>query len=452
MMINSINLRELVLDMLNEVTEKKAFSHVVLKKTLSKYQYLKKQERSFITKVMEGTVENIIQIDYIINSFSKTKVNKMKPIIRNILRMGVYEIFYMDSVPDSATCNEAVKLAIKRGFSGLKGFVNGVLRNIAREKENIKYPNPSENLVEYLKVKYSMPEWIIEQLFVQYGVEDASRIIEGFSKRYEYLTVRCGIMCQVEKLIEELKNEGIEVKKNPWYEYAIDIKDYDYLGKIEAFNDGRLNVQDVSSMLVAHIANPKTDAFCVDLCAAPGGKSIHLGELLKGSGKVIARDISEYKLELIDENIERCNLTNVETDLKDATVLDEELIGKADVVIADLPCSGLGVIGKKSDIKYNMSLEKQNELVKIQRQILANAWQYLKPDGVMIYSTCTINKAENVENLKWLVEEYPLETVDISEYFKEENRVSSMKNGYVQMLPGINHTDGFFISKLKKKG
>lgn len=452
MMINSINLRELVLDMLNEVTEKKAFSHVVLKKTLSKYQYLKKQERSFITKVMEGTVENIIQIDYIINSFSKTKVNKMKPVIRNILRMGVYEIFYMDSVPDSATCNEAVKLAIKRGFSGLKGFVNGVLRNIAREKENIKYPNPSENLVEYLRVKYSMPEWIIEQLFVQYGVEEASRIIEGFSKRYEYLTVRCGIMCQVEKLMEELKNEGIEVKKNPWYKYAIDIKDYDYLGKIDAFNEGRINVQDVSSMLVAHIAAPKKDAFCVDLCAAPGGKSIHLGELLKGSGKVIARDVSEYKLELIDENIERCGLENVETDLKDATVLDEELIGKADVVIADLPCSGLGVIGKKSDIKYNMTPEKQDELVKIQRHILSNAWQYLKTDGVMIYSTCTINKAENIENLKWLLEEFPLETMDISEYFEEENKVSSMKDGYIQMLPGINHTDGFFISKLKKKG
>ena len=452
MMINSVNLRELVLDMLNEVTEKKGFSHVVLKKTLSKYQYLKKQERSFITKVMEGTVENIIQIDYIINAFSKTKVNKMKPVIRNILRMGVYEIFYMDSVPDSATCNEAVKLAIKRGFSGLKGFVNGVLRNIAREKENIKYPNPSENLVEYLNVKYSMPEWIIEQLFVQYGVEEASRIIEGFSKRYEYLTVRCGIMCQVEKLMEELKNEGIEVKKNPWYEYAIDIKDYDYLGKIAAFNEGRMNVQDVSSMLVAHVAEPKADAFCVDLCAAPGGKSIHLGELLKGSGKVIARDVSEYKLELIDDNIERCGLKNVETDLKDATVLDEELIGKADVVIADLPCSGLGVIGKKSDIKYNMTPEKQDELVKIQRQILSNAWQYLKPDGVMIYSTCTINKAENIENLKWLLEEFPLETMDISQYFAEENRVSSMKDGYIQMLPGINHTDGFFISKLKKKG
>lgn len=452
MMTNSINLRELVLDMLSEITENKAFSHVILKKTLSKYQYLKKQERSFITKVTEGTVENLIQIDYIIDSYSKVKVKKMKPVIRNILRMSVYEIFYMDSVPDSATCNEAVKLAIKRGFSGLKGFVNGVLRNIAREKENIEYPNPSEDLVKYMNIKYSMPEWIIEQLFVQYGVEDASRIIEGFTKRYEYLTVRCGILCEPAKIIKELENEGITVKKNPLYKYALDIKDFDYLGKIEAFNEGRISVQDVSSMLVAHMAEPKKGAYCVDLCAAPGGKSIHLGELLEGTGFVSSRDVSEIKLSLIDENIERCGLTNVETDCKDATVLDEELIGKADVVIADLPCSGLGVIGKKSDIKYNMTPEKQKELVVLQREILKNAWQYLKQEGVLIYSTCTINKEENIENLRWMLEEFPLETMDISGYFSEELGCETLRDGYIQMLPGINHTDGFFISKLKRKG
>ncbi len=450
-MTNSVNIRELVLDMLIEINEKKAFSHVILGKTLSKYQYLKKQERNFITKVTEGTVENIIQIDYIIDSFSKVKVKKMKPLIRNIIRMSVYEIFYMDNVPDSATCNEAVKLSIKRGFSGLKGFVNGVLRNISREKENVKYPNPSEDLVSYLRIKYSMPEWIIEQLFVQYGVEDASRIIEGFSNRYEYLTVRCGIIDEVSDIIKELEKDGITVKRNPLYAGALDIKDYDYLGKIEAFVDGKISVQDVSSMLVAHIADPKKESFCVDLCAAPGGKAIHLAQLLDGTGMVIARDVSESKLELIEDNIERCGLENIDTRCKDATELDEELVGKVDVVIADLPCSGLGVIGKKSDIKYNMTPEKQKELVTLQREILKNAWQYLKPGGIMIYSTCTINKEENIENLNWMLEEFPLETVDISNYFNDGIECSTLKKGYIQMLPGIDHTDGFFISKLRRK-
>lgn len=451
-MTNSINLRELVLDMLIEINENNAFSHVVLKKMLSKYQYLQKQERSYITKVTEGTVEKIIQLDYIIDSFSNTKVRKMKPVIRNIIRMSVYEIFYMDSVPDSAACNEAVKLSIKRGFSGLKGFVNGVLRNISRNKDNIKYPNPSEDLVLYLKVKHSMPDWIIEQLVHQYGVEDAVRIIEGFEKRYEYLTVRCGIMYEVSDIVKELESEGVTVIQNPLYKYALDIKDYDYLSKINVFNEGKINVQDVSSMLVAHIANPKKDDFCIDLCAAPGGKTIHLAELLEGTGNVISRDVSEYKLGLLADNIERCGLENVEVELADATVLDEKLIEKADVVIADLPCSGLGVIGKKSDIKYNMTMEKQEELVALQRKILGNAWKYLKPNGVLIYSTCTINKKENIENLNWLLNEFPLEAEDISNYFDDEYKCETMKDGYIQMLPGINHTDGFFISKMRKKG
>ncbi len=451
-MANSVNLRELVLDMLIEINEKGVFSHVILNKLLNKYQYLSKQERNFITKLTEGCVENIIQLDYIIDSFSKVKVKKMKPVVRNILRMSVYEIFYMDSVPDSATCNEAVKLVVKRGFSGLKGFVNGVLRNIARNKENVEYPNASEDLVAYLKIKYSIPEWIIEQLFVQYGVEEASRIIDGFSKRYEYVTVRCANVSKVDDIVESLEEQGVTVKRNPLYRGALDIKDFDYLAKLEAFNDGKISVQDVSSMLVSYIADPKRDSFCIDLCAAPGGKALHLAELLEGTGMVLARDVNENKVELIEDNIERCQLENVNTQVFDATVLDEKMIEKADVVIADLPCSGLGIIGKKADIKYNMTSEKQKELVKLQRKILSNAWQYLKPGGVLIYSTCTVNKEENEENFKWILDELPLEAVDISKYFPQDMESKSLKSGYIQMLPGINHTDGFFISKLRKKG
>ncbi len=450
-MTNSINLRELVLDMLTEINEKNTFSHIILRKTLTKYQYLSKQERNFITRVTEGTIENIIQLDYIIDSYSKVKVKKMKPLIRNIMRMSVYEIFYMDSVPESATCNEAVKLAIKRGFGGLKGFVNGVLRNIARNKENIEYPNPGEDIVSYFKIKYSMPEWITEQIIYQYGIEEASRIIEGFVRSYEYVTVRCGILSNSSDIKKELEEQGITVKENPLYKGALDISGYDYLEKIEAFNQGKISVQDVSSMLVAHIAKPKENDLCVDVCAAPGGKALHLAELLKGTGQVIARDISDIKVSLIDENVERTGVENVYSEVWDATVLDEKLKGKADIVIADLPCSGLGIIGKKPDIKYNMTKEKQEELVALQREILSVVWQYLKPGGTMVYSTCTINKKENIENLKWILEELPLEAVDISEYFPKEFASNTLKDGYIQMLPGISHTDGFFICKLKRK-
>lgn len=447
----AVNTREIILDMLMEICEKGAYSHVVLRQTLRKYQYLDKRDRAFMTRITEGTLENRILIDYILDRVSKVKVKKMKPLIRNLLRMSVYQILYMDSVPASAACNEAVKLAIKRSFGQLKGFVNGVLRAVIRNKDNIKLPNASENLVEYLHVVYSMPVWIVEQLIVQYGTEEASRIIKAVSKQSKAICVRANTLkASKEEIIKKLEREDIKVTSSDVYEDALYIENIDYLENTEAFNEGLISVQDLSSMLVAVIAAPKEGDFCVDLCSAPGGKALHLWELMKGRGTVIARDISEHKVELIEENIERTEADGVTAEVWDATELDESLIEKADVVIADLPCSGLGVIGKKSDIKYNMDQDKEDELVKLQRKILDNGWKYVKKGGTLIYSTCTLNKKENIENMRYVEENYPLKLVDISKYVPEGFSRGTAKEGYLQMIPGIDGSDGFFICRFEK--
>ena len=447
----AINTREIVLDMLFEICEKGEYSHIVLRQTLRKYQYLDKRDRAFITRITEGTIENRILLDYIIDKFSNVKVKKMKPLIRNLLRMSVYQIMFMDSVPVSATCNEAVKLAIKRSFGQLRGFVNGVLRAVIRNKDEIKYPNASENLVEYLTVVYSMPSWIVEQLIVQYGAEEASRIIKAMSSPSDGICVRANTSKDsIENIIKILEEDNIKVSRSKFYEKCLYLQDIDYLENIEAFNEGLISVQDLSSMLVAVIANPKQGNLCMDLCAAPGGKALHLWELMNGDGKVIARDISEYKVGLIEENIERTDADGVEAQVFDATELDKDYIEKADIVVADLPCSGLGIIGKKSDIKYNVTRESQKDLVKLQRDILKNAWQYVKVGGTLIYSTCTLNKEENIENVKFIEENYPLKLVDISTYVPEGFCSDTAKNGYIQMLPGINGTDGFFISRFER--
>lgn len=446
-----INTREIILDMLMEICEKGAYSHVVLRQTLRKYQYLDKRDRAFITRITEGTLENIIYIDYVINQFSNIKVAKMKPLIRNLLRMSAYQVLKMDSVPVSAACNEAVKLAIKRSFMQLKGFVNGVLRAIARNKDNIKLPNASVDFVEYLHVVYSMPKWIIEQLVVQYSMEDASRIIKSFGESDRKICVRMNTSKEeATTIIRRLKEEGVTVEHSDIYGDALYISGIDFLEGLEVFNEGLISVQDLSSMLVSVIADPKEDNLCLDMCAAPGGKSIHLYELMKGKGKVVARDISDYKVSLIEENADRTGAFGVIAEVFDATELDEDMLGKADVVIADLPCSGLGVIGKKSDIKYNITKEKQEELVKLQRKMLDNAWQYVKKGGTLIYSTCTINKEENIENMRYVEEKYPVKLVDISKYVPESFCGGTAKNGYIQMLPGIDGTDGFFISRFER--
>ena len=447
----TVNTRNVILDALIEINEKNGFSHIVLSDVLSKYRYLPVEDRSFINRTVLGTVERKITIDYVINRFSKVKTNKMKPVIRNILRMSVYHLMYMKGVKEFAVCNEAVKLASKRGFSTLKGYVNGVLRNISREKDNIVYPDKSDT-AEYLSIMYSTPEWIVKKWVDDYSFECAQEILKSqFSERP--LTIRCNTRnCSKSELSEKLKNQGIVVNDNLCIEEALEISDYDSLDKINEFKNGDFFVQDMSSMLVCHVSEPHKNDYIIDVCAAPGGKSLHMAEILNDTGFVDSRDISEKKAALIDENILRLGLKNIKSSVKDAVLPDEESKGKADIVIADLPCSGLGILNKKPDIKYNATPQKCMELAELQKEILKTVSEYVKPGGILCYSTCTINKSENEENVRWFIKEYPFEIVVISERVPFEMRRYIDKDGMMQILPDSNSNhDGFFITVLKRK-
>lgn len=427
---DSVNTRELVLEMLIEIIEKNQYSHLVLRDVLDKYQYLSKQERAFMTRLTEGTLEHLIELDYIIDSFSKTKVRKMKPMIRSILRMSVYQIKYMDSVPDSAVCNEAVKLAKRHGFGQLSGFVNGVLRNISRNISDVRYPD-QKDMVRFLEVKYSMPQWIVKQWINDYGMEKTELILKGFD-RENPLSIRTNTLkCTPEELVDKLKAEGVTVEPVKDLDYAFYISGFDYLNSLQSFEDGLFYVQDVSSMMAAELAAPKENDYVIDVCAAPGGKSTHLAEKLKGTGMVEARDLTDYKVDLIRDNIDRHELHNMKAVLMDATRYDEASVNKADVLICDLPCSGLGVLGRKTDIRYKIRPEQEKELMELQRQILDTVHQYVKPGGTLVYSTCTIDKMENEDNVRWFADKY-------KDFVLKEER---------QLLPGQLGGDGFFLAK-----
>ena len=430
----SVNTRELIMEILLSVTRDGEYSHIVLRNVLEKYQFLTKQDRAFITRVTEGTLERMIEIDYIINQFSKVKVNKMKPVIRTIIRSAVYQMKYMDGVPNSAVCNEAVKLAEKKGFVNLKGFVNGVLRNIARNLENLTYPD-RKNTVRWLSVTYSMPEWIVKQWLSVYDEQTVEKMLRDFLTE-KPTTIRCNLkQISKEALILKLKNEGVQVEEHHLLPYALFISGYDYLGALQSFCDGDFQVQDVSSMLVAEWADPKEGDCVVDVCAAPGGKALHLADKFGGTGYVEARDLSDYKVGLIEENIHRTGVQNIRAVRWDATILDENMVGKADIVIADLPCSGLGVLGKKTDLKYKMTEEKEEELISLQREILDVVQSYVKPGGKLLYSTCTVHRGENEENAAWFVKRHPHFTL------RQEK----------QMLPGTDSCDGFYIALFTRK-
>lgn len=426
------NQREIVLKILLDIDKNDVFSNVAISKALRQNQFIEKDERAFISRLAEGTTEYRLQLDYILDQFSKTPMKKCKPLIRSVLRMGLYQILYMNSVPDSAACNESVKLTKKHGLTSLSGMVNAVLRNIIRQKENIKFPDEN-NTIEYYSVKYSLPAWLCQKIFDDYPNEAKAIIESSFSNRPTTIRVN-RLKTTKEELVALIKEAGIDVEEGDYDSDALKLRNYDFVRKIPGYRQGYFAVQDESSMCAIRDLEIKKDDIILDVCAAPGGKTMTSANFLEGSGHIYSFDISADKLELIEENTARLGIENVTIDCKNATEYDETLNEKANIVIADVPCSGLGIIGRKNDIKYKMSNEQINELISLQQKILENVEKYVKKDGTLMYSTCTINKDENTSNVEWFLEKYPKYKL-----IKEK-----------QFLQGVDTCDGFYYAILKK--
>ncbi|MDO4489931.1 MAG: 16S rRNA (cytosine(967)-C(5))-methyltransferase RsmB [Lachnospiraceae bacterium] len=450
-MANAVNIRELALLTLLEMQQEGKQSHQVMRSVLDKYQYLPKQDRAFLTRLCQGTLEYRPQLDYIVNQYSSVKTRKMKPVIREILRMAVYQLFYMDQVPDSAAVNEAVKLAVKKGFRSLKGFVNGVLRSILRERDKLTFPGPEEP-VKYLEVRYAMPPYLAEKWLKKYGLQQTEKICGAFLQE-KPLTVRLrdhGSPEERESILRELQEAGVQVLPAPYLSEARILKGVNSLTYLPAFYEGKLQVQDVSSMLAVVCAGITPGQRVLDICAAPGGKTIMAADRTGETGSVLSRDLTERKTEMIRENLERCGISHVQTEARDAALHDALLEGQLDTVIADVPCSGYGVIGRKPDIKYRASGENQQELVQLQREILANAASYVKPGGVLLFSTCTIAEEENEDNVNYITEQLGLTPESLDPYLPEELQGETTGKGYLQLLPGTHACDGFFVSRFRK--
>lgn len=459
-MSQKINERKIALDIIIEMEDIENRQFSTIKRTLDRYDYLDNHTKSFIKYLAGGTVERKITLDYVISQFSKTPINKMAQPILCILRMGVYQILFMNSVPDSAAVNESVKLAVKYRFMGLKGFVNGVLRNVARKKNSILWPEPGitiESRAYHLSVVYSEPQWLAERWVRCYGFEKTKDIFNFFLQTRP-VTIRFSRRLETEdlkNLLARMKkaNDGkIVMKVNDLLPYAMDLSHTDNVRYLPGFEEGAFFVQDLSSMLVSELAGIKVGNTVVDVCSAPGGKTLHASDKLKGTGVVIARDISENKCMVIRDNVKRMQVKNVRTEVFDAEKHDPDMEEKADVLYCDLPCSGLGIIGRKPDIKLNSDEENILGLQKKQRSILSAVWNYVKPGGIIMYSTCTVATEENEDNVKWILDNFPFEPVSLIEKLPEKMKnIQTAEKGYIQILPGEYGTDGFFIAKFRRK-
>lgn len=442
----SLNIRDLALDGVMLVLEDGQFSHLVVRQALEKYGFLSLQERRFFLRLVQGTVERQIELDWILGQYSKIPSEKMRPVIRNILRMTVYQIYYMDGVPDSAACNEAVKLAGKRGFSSLKGFVNGVCRSVARGKGSCKLP-PDWSIV------YSMPDWIIDCYKKSFGSQQTEQILSSFFQNGKnQVTVHCHTgKTSLENIIASLEREHVTLRRDPVLPEVLFLRSEQPITELSAFQEGLIQVQNRSSILACMAAGVKPGFFCIDVCAAPGGKSVFLANAAGDTGTVISRDLSEGKLAYIEENRRRTGFSQIIPQVWDATVPDDSMKDKADLVFADLPCSGLGVLREKPDIKYHQTPEAAAELAGLQRQILSVVQSYVKPGGTLLFSTCTVNPAENQENAAWFLSRYPkFVPEDLSLFLPKPVQADTLKQGYLQIAPDASG-DGFFFARFKRK-
>ncbi len=414
---------------LMDVESKKSYSNIALN-----HQIIcnRPSSQGFVRELVYGVLENKMLLDYYIDQLVNTGANSLKASDRTVLRMGIYQLSYMNSVPEYAAVNESVILA-KRYCRGRDGFINGVLRNYLNRKFSISLPDRAEDEVKYLSIKYSYAPWIIELWLEQYKVEFVEELLKAGNVtppntiRLNWLKVRKG------DLIEKLEEKGYEIEQGSVCQNALHVKGGELLGT-ELYKHGLFSIQDESSMLVAEKLNPQHGDVVVDMCAAPGGKTMAIAERMNNTGTVIACDIYRRKLDIVDKEAERLGVTNVQTRSWDATRVDSSLAEKADCVLVDAPCSGLGVARRKPEIKYKEKTHDMEMLPKKQLAILSASSQYVKPGGTLLYSTCTINPYENQRV--------------VADFLKKNIRFKKIEA--IQLLPNINGTDGFFICIMKK--
>ncbi|SHJ95956.1 16S rRNA (cytosine(967)-C(5))-methyltransferase RsmB [Desulforamulus aeronauticus] len=451
--MSNLSARELALLVGKMVEEEGAYANLALNKVLEQYQP-GKLDRAFATELVYGVLRNLNTLDWVLAHFLKQPLASQTVWIRNILRMGTYQIMFMPRVPDSAACNESVNLAKKFGHAGAAKFVNGVLRNVARQQNNLDYPNPQEDPVDHIALKYSHPTWLVERWLKEYGFDGTVALCQA-NNRPAPNTVRTNTLkISREELMDRLKEEGVEAWETQYVPEGLNLKNFLSYRSLTSFQEGLYQVQDESSMLVAHVLNPATGSRVLDVAAAPGGKTTHIAQLMRNSGEIVAFDIYNHKLDLIIDNCQRLGITSIRVEVADARDVHKEYQGWADYVLVDAPCSGLGVLRRRPDARWRKDPSQLPGIVRLQKEILQSAAKCLRPGGVLVYSTCTITHEENIGVVEDFLTEHPEFIMgDLRQFLPPGlDQESTAEKGYLQLLPHVHGMDGFFIARLRKKG
>lgn len=442
--------RALAVKVLSAVEQDGAYSNLELNRRLKEAD-LSSADAGLATELVYGTIARRNTLDYYLERFVAKGTAKLQPWVRSLLRISAYQLIYLDRIPEHAVVSEAVNLAKKLGHQGISGMVNGVLRNMIRNKEQL-HVSSHLPVAERISLEHSHPLWMVERWIAQYGEETTEAICRA-NNEPPAVSIRVNTtMTTRDKLMEEMVSSGSVVEASHLSPDGILVRSGGNMALTSWYRDGLFSVQDESSMLVAEAVAPEEGQSVLDCCAAPGGKTAHIAEKMRDRGRIIANDVHAHKRELILDQAERLGLSCIDAVTGDALDLNRRYAESSfDRILLDAPCSGLGVIRRKPDVKWTKSSSDIEDISSLQRELLDCVAPLLKPGGILVYSTCTIESAENEDMVADFLDRHPeYKAIETSAWSQPGSREWKAVNGGVQILPQYAHSDGFYIARLTR--
>ncbi len=442
--------RETALEIIQRVHDSGSYANLLLSAVLSRTA-LSEKDKALVTELVYGTLRTQGSLDWIIAQCSTRSLTEIPPKALDILRMGCYQLVYLTKIPARAACFESVELAKKFFHSGIASFVNGVLRSIARKKEKLSWPSFREDPLNFISLKYSHPLWLVKMWVEDLGIDETIQLCQA-NNRYPPVTIRTNTLkCESPELLKSLVDRGLKVTKSRLFGEGLVLDHAGDPGTLPEFKKGFFFVQDESSMAVSHVVSPHAGEAILDCCAAPGGKTTHMAELMQDQGRIVAVDIAAQRLNLIRANVERLGITSVELRQGDATDVHSLVAETFDKVLVDAPCSGLGALARRPDARWRKSLSQIEELSILQSKLLASAASSVRTGGALVYSVCTISHQEGIEVVKGFLRSHSDFVLDdVATFLPEKLRLEEPYH-WVQFLPHKHGTDGMFIARMTKK-
>lgn len=445
--------REMALNVLLQVETKGAYANLALDGAFQDWP-APKSERGFCTELVYGTVRHRLTLDWILGAYLSRPLEALKPAIRNILRLSLYQLAIMGHKPEAAVVNEAVVLARKHGHKGVAGLVNAVLRGYLREPDKAVFPPLDLDPAGHISLRFSHPNWLVKRWISHFGIQETMSLCAR-NNLPAPVTIRANTMrCTRRQLIERLADEGVTAAETPMAPEGLQISGFDRLESLPSYRDGCFTVQDESSMLVGHVLSPNPGDVVVDLCGAPGGKTTHLAQLMQDKGSIISVDLHRHRTKLIQQTASRLGINIVATVAGDALGFHMPEDTPVDAVLLDAPCTGTGVLGRRPDARWRRTPEELGQLTGIQRKLLEKATALIRPGGILVYSTCSLEPEEGHEAVRWALDRFPeMHSVPLRGRLPDtvlDKGGADGEEGWIYLLPWIHDTDGFFIACLQK--